>query len=276
MKETGVPLGTWVSERGTAMAELTMQWQLAGAAREGHISDDAPAIIGREAGCAVHVESPTVSRKHAQVRRRSDGFAIADLTSGRNAVIVNGRTIAAETPLKEGDTVQLGDVTLRVAIVRGIGQPTDGPLMKLHWNLGGHTHDETIVSGEPVIIGRDASAAIVIVSPTVSRQHARITEKGGRFVIADVTSGRNPITVNQRALNGERYLSPGDVITLGEVTIVVTTVQSSILQRNGIIELRNGRLVSCPTCHREVDGSLQDCPWCGTALVNAETVLPGF
>lgn len=258
------------------MAELVLQWQLAGAAREGQVSGDVPAIVGREAGSAIHVESPTVSRKHAQIRRRSDGFVIADLTNGRNAVIVNGRTITAEMPLKEGDTVQLGAVTLRVAAVRGIGPSAGGPVMKMRWELGGHAHEETVLGGEPMMIGRDASATITIASPTVSRRHARIAEKGGRFVITDATAGRNPITVNQRALNGERYLSPGDVIKLGDVTLVVTAVQGAVPQRNGIIDLRRGRLVNCPTCHREVDGALQDCPWCGTALVNAETVLPGF
>lgn len=258
------------------MAELVLQWQSAGSAHEGHVSGDAPAIIGREAGAAVHIESPTVSRKHAQIRRRSDGFAIADLTNGRNAVIVNARTITAETPLNEGDTVQLGEIALRVSAVRGIGPVAGGPVMKLRWERDGHAHEETVLGGEPVMIGRDASATIIIASPTVSRQHARIAEKGGRFVITDATSGRNPITVNERALSGERYLSPGDVIKLGDVTLVVTSVQGATPQRGGVSELRRGRLVTCPTCHREVDGSLQDCPWCGTALVNAETVLPGF
>jgi pSer/pThr/pTyr-binding forkhead associated (FHA) protein len=258
------------------MAELTLQWQLGGAAREGRVMGDAPAILGRETGCTVHVESPTVSRKHAQVRRRSDGFAISDLTSGRNPVIVNGRTITAETPLREGDTIRLGDITLRVSAVTGIGAMSGGPTMRMRWELGGQSHEETVLGGEPVTIGRDASAAIVIPSPTVSRQHARIAEKGGRFVISDVTAGRNPITLNQRALSGERHLSPGDVIKLGDVTVVVTSVQGATPQRTGISELRSGRLVVCSTCHREVDGSLQDCPWCGTALVNAETVLPGL
>lgn len=258
------------------MAELTFQWQLAGAAHEGRVSGDTPAIIGREAGATVHVESPTVSRKHAQVRRRSDSFAISDLTGGRNPVVVNGRTIAAETPLKEGDTVRLGEVTLRVAAVQGIGAPSGGPVMKMRWEFGGQAHEETVLGGEPLTVGRDASATIVIPSPSVSRQHARIAEKGGRFVITDATAGRNPITVNQRPLSGERYLSPGDVIKLGDVTVVVTSVHGASQHRSGVIELPRGRLVVCPTCHREVDGSLQDCPWCGTALVNAETVLPGF
>jgi pSer/pThr/pTyr-binding forkhead associated (FHA) protein len=258
------------------MAELTFQWQLGGQAREGRVSSDALAIIGREVGSAIHVESPTVSRKHAQIRRRADGFVIADLTEGRNAVVVNGRSVSAETPLKEGDTVRLGEVSLRVSSVRGIAPPAGGPTMKLRWEMNGQVHEETVLGGDPVMIGRDASVTIVIPDKTVSRQHAQIAEKGGRFVITDATAGHNPVTVNQRTLNGERYLSPGDVIKLGDVTVVVTAVQGAQQQPTGISVLRSGRLVTCSNCHREVDGSLQDCPWCGTALVNAETVLPGY
>ncbi len=260
------------------MAELTVQWQMAGTAHEERISGDAPAIIGREAGSAINVESPnqSVSRKHAQIRRRADGFAITNLRLGSNPVFVNDEEITAETLIAEGDAIRLGDVTLRVTSVRGIRPPSGGPLMRLHWEIGGQAHDETVVGGEPVIIGRDASATIVIASPTVSRQHVRIAETGGRFVVTDMTKGRNTPTVNQRPLSGERYLSPGDVITLGDATLVVTAVQGATPQRSGITELRRGRLVTCSTCHREVDGALQDCPWCGTALVNSETVLPGF
>ena len=116
----------------------------------------------------MQIESPnqSVSRKHAQIRRRADGFAIADLTNGRNPVAVNGRVISDETPIKEGDTITLGDVTLRVAAVRGIGAPSGGPVMKLRWEYEGRTHEETVLGGDPVIIGREAPAAIVIPSPT--------------------------------------------------------------------------------------------------------------
>ncbi|MGI8857293.1 MAG: FHA domain-containing protein [Thermomicrobiales bacterium] len=259
------------------MAELVLQWQIGGAAREGRVTGDAPATLGREAGCTVPIESPNqaVSRKHAQIRRRADGFAIADLTNGRNPVAVNGRAIVAETAIKEGDTIALGDVTLHVAAVHGVGAPEGGPVMRMRWEHDGHAHEETVLGGDPVVIGREAPAAIMIPSPHVSRQHARIVEKGGRFVMTDITAGRNPITVNQRALSGERYLSPGDVIKLGDVTVVVTSVQGPTPQPFGVNQLKTGRLVVCTNCHREVDGSLQDCPWCGTALVNAETVLPG-
>ncbi len=259
------------------MAEMVLQWQSGGVAREGRVMGDTPATLGREAGCTVPIESPNqaVSRRHAQIRRRADGFAIADLTNGRNPVAVNGRAIGGETVLKEGDAITLGDVTLRVAAVRGIGAPSGGPVMTMRWEHDGHAHEETVLGGDPVVIGREAPAAITIPSPHVSRQHARIVEKGGRFVMTDITAGRNPITINQRALSGERYLSPGDVIKLGDVTVVVTSVRGPTPQPFGVNQLKTGRLVVCTNCHREVDGSLQDCPWCGTALVNAETVLPG-
>lgn len=260
------------------MAELILQWQHNGAAREGRVTGDGAATLGREATCTVPISSPnqSVSRKHAQIRRQVDGFAISDLTNGRNLVAVNGRAIDGETPIKEGDTITLGDVTFRVAAIRGLVRPDDGPVMKIRWERDGRAYEETVRGGDPVVIGREAPSAIIIPSRHVSRQHARIAEKGGRFVISDVTAGRNPITVNKRVLGEERYLSPGDVIELGDLTIIVTSVQGATPQRSGIIDLPKGRLVDCPTCHREVDGALQDCPWCGTALVNAETVLPGI
>ena len=260
------------------MAELTFQWQIAGQTREGHVEGDATAVLGRAADATICVDpdNRAVSRHHAQVRRRTDGFAISDVTDGKNPVLVNGRTITTETLIKEGDTVQLGDVTLRVTAVRGIAPVGSGTMMRLRWDLGGQTHDETIIGGDPVVIGRLAPATIVIPSETVSRQHLQIAEKGGRFVLTDLTSGRNPVTVNQRALSGERYLSPGDVIQLGAASVVVTAVQGANQPGTGITELHAGRLVVCPTCHREVEGRFQDCPWCGTALVNAETVLPRY
>ena len=61
-----------------------------------------------------------------------------------------------------------------------------------------------------------------------------------------MTAGRNPITVNQRALSGERYLSPGDVINLGDVTLVVTSVQGAAPQPFGINRVAGGSVGHLP------------------------------
>ena len=70
------------------------------------------AVLGRHPECSVQLNSNMVSRKHARVFRRTDGFAIEDLGSG-NGTFVNGRKIEGATTLKHQDRVKLGPLLLR-------------------------------------------------------------------------------------------------------------------------------------------------------------------
>jgi len=53
------------------------------------------------------------SREHAAFERRWEGVFVSDLGS-RNGVVVNGAAITAPHRLRDGETVQLGGVTLRL------------------------------------------------------------------------------------------------------------------------------------------------------------------
>jgi pSer/pThr/pTyr-binding forkhead associated (FHA) protein len=64
--------------------------------------------IGRLPDCDLHLDDSTVSREHAAVVRRGDRWWVLDLGS-TNGTRVNGQT-AAEQPLADGDTIELGDV----------------------------------------------------------------------------------------------------------------------------------------------------------------------
>ncbi|MCS7300417.1 MAG: FHA domain-containing protein, partial [Fimbriimonadales bacterium] len=70
--------------------------------------------IGRE---AIHpialVNDMGVSRTHAQITRQGDQTLIEDLGS-TNGTYVNGIRITAPTPIKPGDTLQLGASLFRV------------------------------------------------------------------------------------------------------------------------------------------------------------------
>jgi hypothetical protein len=68
---------------------------------------DGDLVVGRDAGCAVQLGGNDVSRRHAVLRRSTDGAAtIVDLGS-RNGVRVNGHPVTA-APLAAGDVVRLG------------------------------------------------------------------------------------------------------------------------------------------------------------------------
>jgi pSer/pThr/pTyr-binding forkhead associated (FHA) protein len=271
------------------MAELTLEWQdRAGEQQSARVSGDQPLDIGRLPENALRIDAETVSRRHAQIHWRRDGFVVADLTNGRNPVLVNDRRVVDETLLRTGDRILLGSVILRVAAISGdaptkdetplpaatlIPQPPAGagPTLHLRWTLQGKTREETATAAAAVTIGRLPENVLQIDHDTVSRTHVEITARDGRFVLTDLTNGRNAVNVNQRVVAGERVLNAGDIIRLGAVTLIVTAVQRP--ETAGSSRSPGKALVVCPNCLREVDGSLEECPWCGTALVNAQTVI---
>lgn len=78
---------------------------------ERHVQLDLPLIsLGRRVDNDVIIESPSVSRKHAQIRWRYNHFIIYDMGS-RAGVRVNG-TKVRECVLQPGDVVQISDATL--------------------------------------------------------------------------------------------------------------------------------------------------------------------
>ena len=69
--------------------------------------------IGRSAGNELVLADPEISRRHARVVRRADGYAVEDIGS-TNGTFVNGQRISHLTLLQDGDTIDLGDtVSLR-------------------------------------------------------------------------------------------------------------------------------------------------------------------
>ncbi len=65
-----------------------------------------PMVIGRDPDCAVRVDDPEVSRKHAVIEHRPDGIYIRDLGS-MNRILVNKREVR-EARLKHGDVIEVG------------------------------------------------------------------------------------------------------------------------------------------------------------------------
>ncbi|MEZ4814895.1 MAG: GGDEF domain-containing protein [Bdellovibrionota bacterium] len=68
-------------------------------------------IVGRSRSCEVTITDPSCSRQHALFEVKGKGFYVEDLKS-TNGVRVNGARIIASHELKEGDRVQLGDLTI--------------------------------------------------------------------------------------------------------------------------------------------------------------------
>src|SRR5580658_9376203 len=71
---------------------------------------DKPTIaIGSHPKNDVVVDDTTVSRRHATITRKADGFELADLGS-TNGTFINGRRLTEPVALKSGDQIKFGSV----------------------------------------------------------------------------------------------------------------------------------------------------------------------
>jgi DNA-binding response OmpR family regulator len=63
-------------------------------------------IIGRDPTCDIAVPDRQVSRQHARIRRRPDGYWLEDLQS-KNGTHLNGAAIHEPTLLQDGDVIMI-------------------------------------------------------------------------------------------------------------------------------------------------------------------------
>ena len=72
----------------------------------------------------------------------------------------------------------------------------------------------------PFTIGRAGDADLIIDDPSISRLHTRLLVTRDSVVLSDLGS-RNGTLLNGAAVKEPRAIAPGDVITLGKVTLVL-------------------------------------------------------
>lgn len=63
--------------------------------------------IGRRDENAIVIKDPTVSRKHAEIRRDGDAFVVVDKDS-TSGVLLNGEPVTGEQRLRDGDRLGIG------------------------------------------------------------------------------------------------------------------------------------------------------------------------
>jgi diguanylate cyclase (GGDEF)-like protein len=69
------------------------------------------AVLGRAAGNEALIPDPEMSRQHARIELAEGGFVIDDLGSV-NGTFVNGARVQSRSPLRDGDRIQLGPLTM--------------------------------------------------------------------------------------------------------------------------------------------------------------------
>ena len=98
-------------------------------------------VIGRGEHVAVHIDDVTISREHAAIRPGADGgWELVDLGSANGTLLNDGR-LGAAAHLREGDRIQLGQVTFRfgpagaAALAAATPLPAEGPGARVFQDL---------------------------------------------------------------------------------------------------------------------------------------------
>lgn len=78
-----------------------------------NITVNGPVVVGRSPGADIVIGASYVSGRHARFQLMGQNLFVEDLDS-RNGTGVNGNMITGPTSLRNKDTVNVGDVVIRV------------------------------------------------------------------------------------------------------------------------------------------------------------------
>ena len=76
-----------------------------------------PMLVGRDEDSDIRIDEPLVSRAHARIESRGDGYVVLDLGS-TNLTRVNG-AVVTECVLRPGDEVRFGRAVCRFELTPG-------------------------------------------------------------------------------------------------------------------------------------------------------------
>jgi pSer/pThr/pTyr-binding forkhead associated (FHA) protein len=197
--------------------------------------------IGRKEGNTIRLTERNVSRKHARLRKVSGAFHVSDLKSF-NGVKINGRRIEAETELKPGDQISIGDYQISLQFEGAEAQdatptaitampegasadvPTaivpspyrdTGPPARLVMLSAPAPGAEFALTQPVVRIGRAEDLEVWVNHRSISREHAKVTVENGKTFIEDLGSA-NGVRVNGVDTR-HGPIQAGDMVELGQV-----------------------------------------------------------
>lgn len=193
-------------------------------------------VFGRDEHCDIVVDSPLVSRRHAEIEITEQGVRVHDLNSG-NGTFIAGERIQ-DCLLAPGDEVRFDEVRfvlrgpqedltvtrLRLAIDKsspGSDTILEQPALPQNTAFpalvggGNNTFNERyVLTGSRVQVGRAETSDLVLPHPTISTHHADLTEENGHWRLEDLDS-RNGTFVNGHRITSQ-ILANGDVVRFGQ------------------------------------------------------------
>lgn len=230
------------------MPKFTIKNRLTDKEETREIDQDAM-LIGRLKTCGIHLDSKSVSRKHAEIVRINQNYFLMDLESG-NGTFLNNRKLKPneKNVLHPGDTLRIEEFEVQIFFTaktesEPLDENTDSGIIEIKMikkvlaaidpencpsleglNSPVEGHRVTITEDmEEIIIGRDRECAFCIPAEVVSRKHAALKKKWGGWTLADLKS-KNLTLINDKVVD-EQVIKDGDIITIGNIKVMFRNPQ---------------------------------------------------
>ncbi len=165
--------------------------------------------IGRQDDNDIVLDNRFISRHHADLEKRGPDYFLIPSTNASNALLLDGEPVMEATRLYNGAKIRVGGFALSEIVTIDFLSPASESHQPIKFK-----------ENKTMTIGRDASNAITLSSPAVSRFHAEVEKVGQRYRVRDLRSS-NGTFVNGKAVTGETWVQRGDAIQIGPHRFIV-------------------------------------------------------
>ena len=195
--------------------------------------------IGRSSSSDIVIRYPAISRSHAVLSRRIDGWYIYDIRS-KHGIKINGTAIKDKGTLQNGDKITFANIDFRFEVIddpvqkagkhtkKGT-QPSASPKQSSNRDIYAHprvinarTGETFMLVGNRVSIGVAPKSDIRLSGRGVSRSHCMLILYEDGWAITD-TNSTNGTFLNGKRINQPQLLFDGDRITLASEVLQFRT-----------------------------------------------------
>lgn len=207
--------------------------------------------IGRSPECDIKIDNPAISRKHATLQSREDGYLLTDLGSA-NGTFLNGEKVDQPVTVKPGDVINLAKFELRfqsdprsevekmigadvpdmeatmmvdaAKMAKAFQSPPDaapaasGP-RKLVVLKGEANVKELLMERDVVTIGKAGTCDLVVKGFFLDKVEATVSQKQGQYFLVPMGGG---VRINNEKPDKEVTLKIGDTFTVGKTVVAFT------------------------------------------------------
>ena len=185
---------------------------------------DGTTRIGSGAGVDVALVAPGVAPQHCTIEKQPGG-ALVRLSAASNVVVVNGKQVVGEAPIKAGDLLLIAKVGVRIVSLERAAaataaataapaqkrpEPEDDGKTRVRMALprfvlrgvSGSTFGKTFPLYGTMTIGRAADCDISIPAEEISRHHAKLQVMPEGVAVEDLGSANGTFVAGKRVHQG--------------------------------------------------------------------------